>query len=481
MIFSSVTFLYYFFPLFLCVYFGARDDRKNTVAIIGSLIFYTWGEPLFALVLTGMSVVIYTLGNFLSPEEGAAGFRRKAILWVGLLITIGMLGWFKYANFCVAQANALRAYLGMAPVPWTHIVLPIGISFFTFQKISYLLDVYRGTTKPARSLSDFLLFVALFPQLIAGPIIRYHEISDQIRTRTHSLENFHAGLWRFLLGLGRKVLIANPLGLTADKIFAMEPTTLPVQYAWIGMLAFAFQIYFDFAGYSDMAIGMARMMGFTFMENFDRPYTSRSITEFWQRWHISLGAFMREYLYIPLGGNRGSVIRTSINLWIVFLVSGLWHGASWTFVAWGAFHGALLSIERVIGRKRIARLPTALGVAVTFTLVSLGWVLFKSNTISHAIGFYHRLWAWESWPNVYLNLETLPQEIIPNRTWGTMALAAVFSFLPNLILSKTQWGEPVARTFTQKYGRLAVATVCFILATASFVSDSYNPFIYYRF
>ncbi len=481
MVFSSLLFLYAFLPVFLALYYLAPVKHRNAVALLGSLVFYTWGEPIFAGMLIAFSLFGYALSLWLARIPRERTGARRGVLILGLTSYIGMLLYFKYSNFFVDQLNGTLAWLHQGSVVWTKVALPLGISFFTFQKISYLVDVYRGTTRPARNLLDYLLFVALFPQLIAGPIIRYHDIADQIERRDYTLDRFLSGLWRFLLGLGRKVLIANPLGATADKVFAQDLHTLPMPYAWVGILCYTFQIYFDFSGYSDMAIGLGRMMGFDFMENFERPYTSRSITEFWRRWHISLSNFMRDYLYIPLGGNRVSAARAKLNLWLVFLVSGFWHGASWNFLFWGGYHGSLLTLEKGIGQKRLARIPPVLATLLTFALVALGWIFFRAETLEGAILFIQRLFAWSTWSEPSTNLPLLWPDLIGHRTWFVLGFAAFFSFMPENWWRARGWDAAVPVNARHAILRVLIGLLCLLLASAALANQSYNPFIYFRF
>lgn len=482
MVFSSLFFLYVFLPLFLGVYYATPPARRNLVALVFSLVFYAWGEPLFTGWLVLSSLFDFWLSLRLARLPAGAHSARRALLTVGILVNLLALVYCKYANFLVGQFNTLLAWRELSPLAWSEVLLPIGISFFTFHKISYLVDVYRGTSRPTRSLGDYLLYICLFPQLIAGPIIRYHDVEGQLRARDYTLDRFHSGLWRFLLGLGRKVLIANPLGAVADRIFAQDLGALPGSLAWLGILCYAFQIYFDFAGYSDMAIGLARMMGFEFLENFNRPYTARSITEFWRRWHISLSNFMRDYLYIPLGGNRAGAARTRFNLWLVFLLSGLWHGASWNFIVWGAYHGTLLSAERSIGAARLARVPGWLMVPLTFLLVLVGWVFFRADNLPHALTYLRHLVAWDTWNFTPTDPTLLWSDIISRRTVCALGLAAVVSFLPDAFWRPCgAWDEPLPLTRTQAVIRISLGATFLILATAALAGQSYNPFIYFRF
>ena len=364
MVFSSHLFLFYFLPLALLLYFAAPPRGRSLVLTALSYAFYGWTNPLFCTLLLFSTAVDYICGRALvgwrvasgrgelpvldpgAPRTGA----QRALVGLSIAVNLGLLGFFKYFNFGVDSANAALAALGLPGFDAVlRVTLPLGISFYTFQSMSYTIDVYRGLAAPQRRIVDFACYVALFPQLVAGPIIRYHELADQLRARTHTWEKIARGLALFLLGLGKKICLANPCGKMADTAFAAAD--LHALDAWIGVIAYAFQIYFDFSGYSDMAIGLGLLFGFTFPKNFDSPYRAASITDFWRRWHISLSAWLRDYLYVPLGGNRRGPRRTYVNLLLVMLLGGLWHGAAWTFVAWGAMHGALLAFERAFGRK----------------------------------------------------------------------------------------------------------------------------------
>ncbi len=481
MVFSSLLFLYAFLPVFLALYYLVPRGFRNTVALVASLVFYTWGEPVFVLWLVVSSLFDFGISLWLDRLPAGAGRARRGVLTLGLAVNLAALLYCKYSNFFVEQLNGLLAWRAVSPLAWSKIALPIGISFFTFHKISYLVDIYRGTSRPTRNVFDYLLYICLFPQLIAGPIVRFHDVEAQLRERGHTLPRFLAGTWRFLLGLGRKVLIANPLGLVADRIFAHDIATLPLPLAWIGILCYTFQIYFDFAGYSDMAIGLARMMGFEFLENFNRPYLARNITEFWRRWHMSLSGFMRDYLYIPLGGNRVPGWRNKLNLWLTFLASGLWHGASWNFIFWGAYHGTLLSAEKTVGARRLARLPAWIGAPVTFLLVLIGWVFFRADTLPHAVTYLGRLVAWETWNYTPTELNFLWPDIISRRTVAALVLAAVTSFLPDAFWSRLGWDDPLPATTRGGVLRVLLGAAFLLLASAALANQSYNPFIYFRF
>ncbi len=347
MVFSSVSFLLYFLPIFLLLYTIASPAYKNWIILFFSVYFYSWGAPRFVFLLLGSTLLDFYLVRYMSQQIDSK--KRKYLLMLSLSLNLGLLAVFKYANFFVENIQTILVASGSSSFAWTNIALPIGISFYTFQTLTYSVDVYRKVHAPLRSVKDYLLYIMMFPQLIAGPIVRFNTIADQIEHRVETHQDKLQGFYRFCIGLAKKVLIANVLGEVVLLLLGEQPgistnwASLNSSLAWYCLLAYTFQIYFDFSGYSDMAIGLGKMMGFSFPENFDNPYNSRSISEFWRRWHITLGAFMRSYLYIPLGGSRvAKKSRLYVNLWLVFLLSGLWHGASWNFVIWGAFHGFFL-------------------------------------------------------------------------------------------------------------------------------------------
>ncbi len=388
MVFSSFLFLFYFLPSVLALYLVVPKITKNFILIAASLLFYAWGEPFFVGTLLGLCAVDFFL------SQGIQRWARwaKPLLFLSLAINIGALGYFKYANFFVGEANRLfTLFEGTPLIQWRKVVLPVGISFFTFHKISYVVDVYRKIRPACSDPIKFLLYILFFPQLIAGPIVRYHEIEDQLHERPTRLSDLFEGFIRFSIGLGKKVLVADVVGHTADKIFALKSSGLTTELAWLGLAAYSAQIYFDFSGYSDMAIGLARMFGFRFPENFNKPYMASSFTDFWRRWHISFGRWMREYLYYPLGGANVGILRQYFNLWIVFLFSGLWHGAEWTFILWGVWHGFFMTLERLFLAKQMLRLPYTAQVLLTLFMVMLSRVLFRAKDLSHAGNYFYAL------------------------------------------------------------------------------------------
>jgi len=388
MIFSSSLFLLYFLPVFLLFYHIADKKYKNAVILFASLLFYAWGAPKFVFVVVGSVILDFYIIQ--KMHRCRKIILRKYLLTLSISINIGLLLYFKYANFFVENLDTVLSSFGFGNLSWTSVVLPIGISFYTFQTLTYSIDVYRKVHAPLKSPFQYLVYIMLFPQMIAGPIVRFNQIADQIEDREHleTLDNKMLGFFRFAIGLAKKVLIANVLGAEADQAFALSQGELSTATAWVGVLAYTFQIYYDFSGYSDMAIGLGRIMGFTFPENFNNPYISRNITEFWRRWHITLGSWMRDYLYIPLGGSRvKSKSRLYFNLWFIFLFSGLWHGAAWNFVLWGAYHGFFLILDRLFFLKfseKIGKLPS---ITITFFITIIGWVLFRAETL-HQAGYY---------------------------------------------------------------------------------------------
>ena len=411
-------------------------------------------------------------------EQAVVLKQKKYFLLASIVLNVGSLTYFKYANFFVENINELVSSWGAGGiVGWTDIALPIGISFFTFKKLSYAIDVYRQTHRSFDSIANYFLFILLFPELVAGPIVRYNEIADQIidRKDQETIDNKLSGLYRFIIGLSKKVLIANVLGAEADKIFDSSFQLINTADAWLGIIAYTFQIYFDFSGYSDMAIGIARMLGFTFPENFNSPYTSQSITEFWQRWHITLGRWMRDYLYIPLGGNRvASKKRLYFNLAFVFFISGLWHGASWTFIVWGCYHGFFLIMERMFLNSfysKIGKLPSML---ITFFIVMIGWVFFRAEDINEALLYLNKLFVVDLHPTDRIYLIDF---------YVVLVIAAMLSFI-NIFKFQQAIEKSIYFNLYSNKKTLILGVICYallVLSASAMVSASFNPFIYYRF
>jgi alginate O-acetyltransferase complex protein AlgI len=479
MLFSSYIFLFFYLPLTIAAYFLTPKRFKNFTLLICSLIFYAWGTPDFLLLFLLSCLLDYYLvikiGQFADNKKLA-----RRILACSVVANVLLLLYFKYANFFVEQASAALEITGFQSINWVQIALPVGISFFTFHKISYSVDVFRGKSKPTTNFINYLLYIAFFPQLIAGPIIRYHSIERQLLNREHSSAQFFSGFVRFSCGLAQKVLLADPLGAVADNVFSLEYSQLSTFYAWLGICCYAFQIYFDFSGYSSMAIGLARMFGFEFQENFNFPYISKSFTEFWQRWHISLSSFMKEYIYIPLGGNRVSAPVAYLNLWIVFLLSGFWHGSSWNFIVWGALHGIYLSLDKLFWLKYSAKLPAFVNRIITFILLLTTWVLFRADSISESLAYYHRLYSF------YTPIPQLaaiyPDQIINNKGVFTLFLAVIFSFIPASI-----YFQHIADKFKNSGTKVLItlrasfAILLYLLSVLTLSASNYNPFIYFRF
>lgn len=471
MVFSSIVFIFYFLPVVLLVYYLAPDKAKNVVLLIASLVFYAWGAPDFFPIFIASMICNFLITNKMHNIEAPKG--RKGWLAVSMVLNISLLAYFKYMNFFVDNVNALLQLTNHAAIQFTRVALPVGISFFTFQSISYTIDVYRKVSEPLRRWYDYMLYISLFPQLIAGPIIRYNTIADQLVSRSIPMEDRVGGFMRFTVGLGKKVLIANTLAVFADEVFAMDFGSMSSGTAWLGILAYTFQIYFDFSGYSDMAIGIGRMLGFRFGENFNVPYISQSISEFWRRWHITLGGFMKEYLYIPLGGNRVSRGRTYFNLWVVFLISGLWHGASWNFVLWGVFHGTFLILDRLFMLdilKKMGRIPSIL---LTFLVVVLGWVVFRAETVGDAWHFYQALFAFRQGATAAV----APQFLL------FLLLAVFFSFSPVSRLGDKCMGALYSETHSKgvTIALFTVSMLLFFLSVGNLAVTDFNPFIYFRF
>ena len=471
MVFSSISFLFVFLPLLLAVYFllpARLREGRNLVLLLFSLFFYGYGGPRFLLLMLLSIAVNYAGGLLAAPD------RRRRRLWTGLVtaVNLGLLGWFKYAGFLGANLN--RIWTGL-PVP--EVALPIGISFFTFQGLSYVLDVYRGEAAPERNPLRVALYISLFPQLVAGPIVRYTTVADEIRNRRETLDAFTDGAVRFLFGLGKKMLLANQLGLLADQVYATRPEFLTTALAWLGAAAYTGQIYFDFSGYSDMAIGLGRMFGFHFLENFNYPYLSQSVTEFWRRWHISLSTWFRDYLYIPLGGNRCAHWKHIRNILAVWALTGLWHGAAWNFLCWGLYFGLLLLGEKYGWGRILERAPAALRHLYALVLIVVSWVLFRAETLDYAVRF---LQAMAGFAQGGLTDGRTTYYLLEFRWELLLAIPAampVKSWLQNWLESKSG----AAAQALLAWGPKLIALGMFGLSFLRLVSSSFNPFIYFRF
>lgn len=472
MVFTSTVFLFVFLPLFLAVYALLAPRWRTAWILLASYAFYAWWRLDFTAVFAGSTVAAYLVGQYVGRWRESRPRSAQRVLALGITLQLGTLAYFKYAEFGAASLNALLVAWGAAPLPALSVILPIGISFYVFQAISYMVDVWRGDAPARARFVDVAAYIALFPQLIAGPIVRYKTLAQVLSAPRSDPSLVAEGAQRFMLGFCKKVLVADALAPIADGAFALSAPS--AAEAWLGVLAFAGQLFFDFSGYSDMAIGLGLILGFRFQENFDRPYLAASISEFWRRWHMSLSRWLRDYLYIPLGGNRLGPSRTYVNLMLVMLLGGLWHGAAWVFVAWGAWHGVLLALERWRGVGEQPR--RAWRVAATFALVLVGWVLFRSSDLPHALSVYAGMLGRNGW---WLTPE-LAWQLTP-RALATLVLASLIVWFPVGDLaarpgSATAW---LARTGMPAL-RWALVPL-FVLGVMRAVADSFSPFLYFRF
>jgi alginate O-acetyltransferase complex protein AlgI len=477
MVFSSTVFLFIFLPLVLCVYFVLPRFLRNAWLLVMSLLFYAWGEKVFTFVMLGSITANYIFGLLVEHFKG-----KRAVKWVvaaSVVANLTLLIAYKYAAFLAGALNPVLLSLHLPALDLKPGHLPIGISFFTFHAISYVVDVYRGNATVQRNFFNFALYESLFPQLVAGPIIRYQDIADQINERRETLDGFAYGICRFILGMSKKVLIANTMASTADQIFALNTDGLSAPVAWLGALCYTLQIYFDFSGYSDMAIGLGRMFGFTFIENFNYPYISQSIQEFWRRWHISLSTWFRDYLYIPLGGNRVPPWRIYVNLVTVFFLCGLWHGASWNFVIWGLMHGFFLVLERQKWMAWLDRLWRPLRHAYALFIVMIGWVFFRADTFPEACAYLQTMAGFgpraPTTHHLPLYIDNVTLLALAAGLIGSMPVAKLMGNL-NSSLSR----QP-ALDIAGSLVRVAALSFLFILCTMQLAAGTYNPFIYFRF
>lgn len=480
MVFSSITFLFFFLPATLFAYFFSGKLRNCTL-LLCSLFFYGWGENIYVLVMIFSIVFNFYCGITLSSKITAKIFNSRTILSLGIIVNLSVLFFFKYANFIVDTFNQFTAVFSLSPVNLSPVHLPIGISFFTFQALSYIVDVYKGQVPAQRNIINLGLYISLFPQLIAGPIVRYHDIARELIHRKITRDDFSSGVRRFLYGLSKKVLLANPLALTADKIFSLSVADISSPLAWLGAICYTFQIYFDFSGYSDMAIGLGRMFGFHFLENFNYPYISKSIREFWRRWHISLSTWFRDYLYIPLGGNRYSNARTMFNLFLVFFLCGLWHGAAWTFIAWGLYHGFFLILERTAFGDFFKKIWDPIRHIITLAIIIIGWVLFRSDSIGHAAAYISTMFHPFAKTGANQLSLYMDSKLIFELVMATLCSLPLYQKFNHL---RTTTGPGAASVQLQSI--LSMGELIFILALTYFTVISlaagvYNPFIYFRF
>ncbi len=478
MVFSSHLFIYYFLPLALGLYYLVPRKGKHLVLTILSYLFYGWANPLFMVLMLGSTMVDYFCGRVIMGEGDDAlkkntprSRSQKRALFVSIVVNLCLLGFFKYCDFGLENYNGIVHAMGLSQdwfLPSLNIILPLGISFYTFQSMSYSIDVYRGDAEGNRSFIDFACYVSMFPQLVAGPIVRYQEIADQLRERTHSWQLFSRGVAFFCMGMAKKVLLANPCGKVADLAF--DSATVGAMDAWVGAISYSFQIYFDFSGYSDMAIGLGCMLGFVFAKNFDSPYHSHSITEFWRRWHISLSTWLRDYLYIPLGGNKRGHARTYINLALVMLLGGMWHGAAWNFIAWGAIHGGMLAFERAMGKDSFySALPKHLKVGITFLIVTLAWVFFRSPDMAHACGYIASMFG--------LGQVTDATALIGGVIYSPYHILSILIAALVVFFGVQSWH------WTRRIRPLKALVILslLLLSLAALSIQSFNPFIYFMF
>ena len=469
MVFSSLTFLFLFFPIVIGVYYLCPRALRNLWLLAASLLFYAWGEPVYIRLMVASILFNYLCGlGVAALQKREKKGIAKALLILCVVGNIGALGVFKYADLLIGTINDIAG----SHLALLELALPIGISFYTFQALSYVIDVYRGTVAAQKNPITFGTYIALFPQLIAGPIVQYKTVEEQLSCRRETAAQFAAGIGRFTVGLGKKVLIANQVGALWDTVSALPQAQLAAGTAWLGALAFTFQIYFDFSGYSDMAIGLGKMLGFEFLENFDYPYLSRSITEYWRRWHISLGTWFREYVYIPLGGNRHGLSRQILNLIIVWGLTGLWHGASWNFLLWGLYYGVILIVEKVWLLRPLQKAPAAVQHLYSLLLIILGWIIFALTDFSAIGGYFAALFG----------------------AHGGLDSSTMYLLTSNLILliiagfASTRLPAKLAVGFVQRLtpaGQTAVKCIFYtgvlLMCIAFLVGDSYNPFLYFRF
>jgi len=469
MVFTSYVFVFYFLPLVLAGYYAlpARAGWRNGWLLLASWVFYGWAEPRFLVLMLAVTAVTYLAGNAIerAPADSA---RRRVLLTAAVAACLGALGFFKYFDFALTNLGALSHLLGGPQWSVWGIVLPVGVSFYTFQALSYCVDVCRGHARPARSLVDYACYVSLFPQLVAGPIVRYAHVAGQLVERRENTAQFASGVTLFILGFAKKTLLANPLGTVADAAFGAQALDAPG--AWFGVLAYALQIYYDFCGYSDMAVGLGRMFGFEFMKNFDAPYRAESITDFWRRWHISLSTFLRDYLYIPLGGSHGTAPRMYANLALVMLLGGLWHGANWTFIMWGAWHGGLLIAERWAGKKPVYQwLPKPARIAATFVLVLGSWVWFRAATLPDALAYFRAMLGGGGSAGIHAPLA--------GHLYGPEK-PAVTAIAAGILFARQQAHE---WSGTLTWPKVALVFPLFLLALIVMFSQASNPFLYFQF
>lgn len=476
MLFTSCVFLFAFLPFVLLVYFLLRNTTaSNFFLMLASIFFYAWGEVEWCWVMLVVIAVNYVAAMLIEDRQSVG--QRKILLGLTIAADLCVLAWFKYAGFLEQNVNFLFKAIQAPQLVFGDVHLPLGISFFVFHSLSYVVDVFRGVAKAQRNPFNMALYISLFPQLVAGPIVRYHDICDQLTERTHSIDKAAEGVRRFVTGLAKKMLIANALAVPADQIFGLPGNELSTSVAWLGAICYTFQIYFDFSGYSDMAIGLGLLFGFRLPENFNYPYIAKSMREFWQRWHISLSNWFRDYLYIPLGGNRVPEWRVCVNLMTVFFLCGLWHGASWQFVAWGIYHGFFLGIERAFAGKYIDKWPSIVRHSYVMFFVVLSWVLFRAHDFAQAADFYKAMFGFGSQSGLY------PAEMYLNNEVVFLLVVASIAATPvrQLIIRLSEGGTTILTQNRMYTLRTAWCLVALFLCVTEIAAGTYNPFIYFRF
>lgn len=467
MVFSSLNFLYFFLPITLGIYFISPKKLKNFVLLVTGLFFYSWGEPIYVLIMILSSAIDYCAGRIMHKFDDKQKIRTICLI-VSVIMNISLLGIFKYSSFFIQNINGIFGTSITDP----ELPLLIGISFYTFQSMSYTIDLYRRKISVQKNVVNFLAFVTMFPQIVAGPIVTYGDVAQKLDDRKITLDDISDGIGIFVTGLGKKVLLANNIGLLWSEVKAMNYTQISTFTAWLGIIAFAFQIYFDFSGYSDMAVGLGKMLGFDFPQNFNFPYTSTSISDFWRRWHMTLGSWFREYVYIPLGGNRKGNARTIINLMITWTLTGFWHGSSWNFLLWGAYFGILIVLERFVYGKFLAKIPKFFSVIYTFVLVLFGWVLFETNTLSDAFDYFKAMFG-----ATHIFYDQKSTYFIVSYGF-VLALCIIFStHIVKSVISALEKFSTKIILFSQPFVQLGIM----LLSTAYLVNETYNPFLYFRF
>jgi len=479
MLFSSTIFLFLFLPFTLLLYFISPKKLKNVILLVASLFFYAWGEMQYVIIMILSILINYITGLKIDKHQKAKNKKSSKIaLIIGITLNLLLLCYFKYANFLLDNFNIFINYFNLEAIEYKKIHLPIGISFFTFQAISYIADVYRKEVKVQKNFWNLALYISLFPQLIAGPIVRYNSVAKEINNRTHSVDATAEGIRRFIRGLGKKVLLANPMGEIADTVFALSTIELNPIVTWIGIICYSLQIFFDFAGYSDMAIGLGKIFGFNFPENFNFPYIAKSIKEFWRRWHISLSTWLKDYLYVPLGGNKLGATRTYINLLIVFILCGFWHGASWNFIIWGLYQGFFLIIERMKFGKRLEQTSSFFQHFYMIFVILIGWVLFRSETMSQAGIYIANMFAITKSTEIPLDLYML----LNNFSYTCFAFAILLC-MPFASWSKNKLTIKINKKYHGAFvlSRDLWLILIMIFSIIRIAAGTHNPFIYFRF